>query len=116
MKAADITDTRLFESVAAVQAALDTDPYWGTLPRDRRWAFTWDIQRELGAYHPKVVMAKLRSAVKRGVLAGCACGCRGDFHLPGHSPTEPRPWTTPASTEAAKQEPAPVENGVSVEK
>lgn len=27
----------------------------------------------------KVTLAKLRSLVKRGLLNGCACGCRGDF-------------------------------------
>ncbi len=33
------------------------------------------------AFPPKVVQAKLRAMVKRGVLSGCACGCRGDFQL-----------------------------------
>lgn len=27
----------------------------------------------------KVVAAKCRALVKRGLLDGCACGCRGDF-------------------------------------
>lgn len=29
---------------------------------------------------PKVVLAKMRSLIKRGLVRGCACGCRGDFY------------------------------------
>ncbi len=42
---------------------------------------TWD----LAAYFPfpqKVVHAKLRRMGRRGLIHGCACGCRGDWHLP----------------------------------
>jgi hypothetical protein len=31
----------------------------------------------------KVIMAKLRRLVKRGVIDGCTCGCRGDFKVIG---------------------------------
>ena len=27
----------------------------------------------------KLVLAKMRQMIKRGVVKGCACGCRGDF-------------------------------------
>src|SRR5260221_371501 len=30
----------------------------------------------------KVVLAKMRRLIKRGLVEGCICGCRGDFHLP----------------------------------
>lgn len=30
---------------------------------------------------PKLVIAKMKSLVKRGIVKGCACGCRGDFEL-----------------------------------
>lgn len=30
----------------------------------------------------KVAMAKLKSMIKRGIIDGCTCGCRGDFHIP----------------------------------
>lgn len=49
------------------------------------WSSRWDVQDEIKHAPPKVVLAKLRSMIKRGVLSGCACGCRGDFHLPGAS-------------------------------
>jgi hypothetical protein len=29
----------------------------------------------------KVALAKMRSLIKRGLVAGCACGCRGDFEI-----------------------------------
>jgi hypothetical protein len=45
------------------------------------WATLWDIQAELPTFPPKVVLAKLRSMVRRGLIDGCACGCRGDFEI-----------------------------------
>ena len=29
----------------------------------------------------KLQLAKMRSLIKRGIVKGCHCGCRGDFHL-----------------------------------
>lgn len=29
----------------------------------------------------KLVRAKMRSLIRRGLVSGCACGCRGDFEL-----------------------------------
>jgi hypothetical protein len=44
-------------------------------------ASRWDIEEELWEYPPKVLLAKLRRLVARGLLDGCACGCRGDFEI-----------------------------------
>lgn len=30
---------------------------------------------------PKVALAKMRALIRRGLVEGCACGCRGDFEL-----------------------------------
>jgi len=30
---------------------------------------------------PKIALAKMRALIKRGLVSGCACGCRGDFEL-----------------------------------
>lgn len=49
-----------------------------------------DLAGVLG-YPWKVVAAKCRALVKRGLLDGCACGCRGDFTV------------TPAGAEMLKQ-------------
>lgn len=29
-------------------------------------------------------LAKLRSLIRRGIITGCACGCRGDFRPASH--------------------------------
>lgn len=46
-----------------------------------RWSSLWDVQDALPDVPPKVVLAKLRSMIKRKLLNGCTCGCRGDFEL-----------------------------------
>lgn len=35
----------------------------------------------LAAFPHKVLLAKLDRMIKRGTIHGCACGCRGDFHV-----------------------------------
>lgn len=30
---------------------------------------------------PKLVLAKMRNLIGRGLVIGCTCGCRGDFEL-----------------------------------
>jgi hypothetical protein len=30
----------------------------------------------------KLQLAKMKQLIKRGLVKGCGCGCRGDFHLP----------------------------------
>lgn len=30
---------------------------------------------------PKLILAKARILMKRGIIEGCACGCRGDFSV-----------------------------------
>ncbi len=30
----------------------------------------------------KLVLAKMKQMTRRGIVLGCACGCRGDFRLP----------------------------------
>lgn len=57
------------------------------------WA-TWHREPDGERYHavpipnwlsfdvpPKVVLAKCRSLIKRKLVDGCACGCRGDFTI-----------------------------------
>lgn len=62
----------------------------------REWAMRWDVARVLGGLPIgrdilssdevpgvpwKVVLAKFRRCESRGLVKGCACGCRGDFEL-----------------------------------
>lgn len=30
---------------------------------------------------PKLRLAKMRGLINRGLVTGCACGCRGDFEI-----------------------------------
>lgn len=104
MQAKDISDEAVIELVrACVEARCNGDETWGwhggrpgyQRPKEHEavlgsppetptshWANRWDIAKALGNLPEKVVLAKLRGLVKRGMITGCACGCRGDFELP----------------------------------
>lgn len=48
------------------------------------WRLRHEVHRELeasiGALPEKLFLAKARQLEKRGLLGGCTCGCRGDWH------------------------------------
>jgi hypothetical protein len=53
-----------------------------------RWAFWFEgsetsiLGRAIPIDTPKnLVLAKMRNLIKRGLVQGCACGCRGDFEI-----------------------------------
>ena len=46
------------------------------------WAFWWDLYAAFPDWPEKVIMAKGRRLIKKGLLSGCPCGCRGDLELP----------------------------------
>lgn len=39
----------------------------------------WDVEKLLSTFPVKIVRAKLQALVRRKVIDGCTCGCRGDF-------------------------------------
>ena len=43
----------------------------------------WDagLRTAMGNPPDKLVLAKLRRLVSRGLIDGCPCGCRGDFRI-----------------------------------
>lgn len=45
------------------------------------WIMIGNIQDRLAEFPPKVVLAKFASLKRRGLLDGCACGCRGDVQV-----------------------------------
>lgn len=71
ISAKDIPDEK------ALDAIRSTKGKWGVPD----WSMTGDIQANLNQYPPKVVLAKLKSLVKRQVIGGCACGCKGNFYI-----------------------------------
>jgi hypothetical protein len=43
--------------------------------RDVRTAMPKNIPSE------KIILSKMRQLIKRGLVSGCTCGCRGDFEI-----------------------------------
>lgn len=72
MQCKDIPDSAV---IAAVRGSLKP---WGS-------AMVWDVRAalagEVGEVPARLFAAKMRSVVDRGLVGGCACGCRGDFHV-----------------------------------
>lgn len=92
-KAADIPDG---EFVAAVQEAQRRRGHTSAT----RWDVAWVLSGHPGEtsfaadapalrYPEKVVLAKAKTLVRRGIIDGCCCGCRGDFFLPPAEADEP---------------------------
>lgn len=82
IQAKDISDE---DFIAAVQeASRQAAKRWGA--KDA-WAMVWDVTAILGVPE-KVVRAKAERIIKRGLMDGCTCGCRGDFDLRG-KPDDP---------------------------
>lgn len=71
VQAKDISDADVLDALAATRGRHGV-PRWSTLQ---------DVQAHLAAYPRKVVHAKLRSMLRRHVISGCGCGCRGDFEV-----------------------------------
>jgi hypothetical protein len=68
-KAADISDELFLGTVLAV---------W---EEEGSWTNTWHLAERIPGFPPKVVRAKAAQLIKRDMLTGCTCGCRGDFEL-----------------------------------
>lgn len=76
MKAADIPDAailRIVERVTSTHMPGSRDPY--------PWATMFDVEPAFPDAPYKVVHAKARALIRRGLLDGCDCGCRGDWSL-----------------------------------
>lgn len=54
------------------------------LSRKGLWCGWWGQERNVALAMPvgtpdKLVLAKMKQLIKRGLVEGCTCGCRGDF-------------------------------------
>lgn len=80
--AKDIPDDVFLDAVRQLQHAGACRSRWNVeavlagLPVDRA---PYD---EVPGVPSKVVLAKAAKLIRRGLLHGCACGCRGDFEIP----------------------------------
>ncbi|MER7937873.1 MULTISPECIES: hypothetical protein [unclassified Streptomyces] len=77
MQCKDIPDT-------AVCDAIRRTPGTGA-PAPAPWRMRWDVQAELerttGPIPERLFLAKMRRLFAKGLVGGCDCGCRGDYHL-----------------------------------
>lgn len=85
MKASDITDVAFLDAIDQVVTL--RGPGWCL------GASRWDLAavlaghaedvgeapREYSGVPSKVILTKARKLIKRGLVDGCACGCRGDL-------------------------------------
>lgn len=75
-QAKDIADT---DALAAVIDCMDHAGLPGTpIGPWHGPASRWSLADRLG-FPDRVVLAKMRALIRRGLVKGCACGCRGDF-------------------------------------
>jgi hypothetical protein len=45
------------------------------------WVNTWDFGPPYSDLPDKLFRAKMDALIRRGLLDGCACGCRGDYEV-----------------------------------
>lgn len=79
VKASDISDRAVLSAIRVIQRERDAGRWQGMVGGR---VSIWDIQSYLNAWPRKVVRAKLRSMIKRGLIDGCVhygTDCRGDF-------------------------------------
>jgi hypothetical protein len=80
MQAKDIAERPILELLATLPPNSTANRYEETEPGRAYRSLT--VRTAMPAETPgKVVLAKMRTLIKRGLVGGCACGCRGDFHL-----------------------------------
>lgn len=75
MKASDIDDMEFLMVVDRVQ---HDGAYH---PTPVRWALRMEVEQEFPDVPWKVLLAKARKLIRRGLMDGCTCGCRGDYEL-----------------------------------
>ena len=75
LQAKDITEEQFLGAVHKANEQTSVVFGW---PIDT--AMVWDLARILDVPE-KIVRAKAARLIKKGVLEGCTCGCRGDFRI-----------------------------------
>lgn len=90
--ARDIPDETFLDAIRATRH--EYKPGTMASGNDHGSATRWDVDMHLGGHRPadgfisdvpgvpaKVTLAKARRLIKRGLITGCACGCRGDYEI-----------------------------------
>jgi hypothetical protein len=81
VKASDISDIEMLQLIRQEQIEKKAErPVWADEPVETVWTCTWTLAAKLAPTYPeKVVAAKLRKLLKKKMIDGCPCGCRGDW-------------------------------------
>lgn len=75
-QAKDVPEQAILDALRAAPGKWHTHwPGSGGLPSLQ------DVVPALAAFPEKVLRAKLASMARRRLVHGCACGCRGDWHV-----------------------------------
>jgi hypothetical protein len=69
MQCKDIADTPLLRFIADKQAEIGM------------WVCYWDLEPPYSDLPDKLFRAKMGQLLKRGLVTGCNCGCRGDYEM-----------------------------------
>lgn len=85
-KASDIPDVRLLSVLNSRHHTYVDDPNRDEMHGPDGWHFTWCLEEHLVEFPSKAIIAKCRALIRRGLMEGCCCGCRGDFELTDAGP------------------------------
>jgi hypothetical protein len=78
MQCKDIPDEPILQFLAGPYEEWPV-PGWATWFGDD---FPNSVTHAMPGAPRKLALAKMASMIRRGLVDGCACGCRGDFRLP----------------------------------
>jgi len=73
MKASDLSEPAILALLAERPGVWHTHDGEGIMPR------VYDPTHPDAP--PKVLLSKLRAMMRKGLIYGCGCGCRGDWHV-----------------------------------
>lgn len=75
MQCKDIPDEVFLDAVRRTPGAIGVN-------ERLRWIVQEKLEAVTGPIPENLFLAKARRLIARGLLKGCPCGCRGDYHLP----------------------------------
>jgi hypothetical protein len=79
MQAKDVLDAAVLAFLAHIPEPTIGAGWHNLTPRD---GYVPTVRDAMPPETPeKVALAKMRALVRRGLVDGCACGCRGDFTI-----------------------------------
>lgn len=84
MQCKDIPTKPILDFIAKVEQGFSLGANWAKLDADDpKWPY---IHRSVRNAMPvdlpdKLILAKMKQLIANDLVAGCACGCRGDFTL-----------------------------------